>query len=181
MNSLVIFIKLVGGTLIIIGSILYGLLIGARLDKRYEEYEGLRLVLTNLFRNQSYAKDTFPDLFGRIAQIIREGKMWNSYVANETEQLGRILPQTPFLQGWNNYVESISVYLKLGEGIRQQLIRLGISLQGFDGAAMELQILATQDILQEEIEAQRKQLKEKKKISMCCSLMVGVFTVIILI
>jgi len=58
---------------------------------------------------------------------------------------------------------------------------LGISLQGFDGAAMELQILATQDILQEEIEAQRKQLKEKKKISMCCSLMVGVFTVIILI
>jgi len=66
MNSLVIFIKLVGGTLIIIGSILYGSLMGARLDKRYEEYEGLRLVLTNLFRNQSYAKDTFPDLFGRI-------------------------------------------------------------------------------------------------------------------
>lgn len=181
MNEMGILFKFVGALCVLTGSMLFGLYIGQRLEKKNEEYEGLLLVLKNLLRNQSYLKQSFPEIFLRSAHNLGKNNSTPTVILEETKHLGQVLLKQGFDPAWTTYVEHLTERLKLNDNIKHSLVQTGIVLQGMDEEGIVMQITQTMEILQEEILRQRGELKEKKKVGLSCSIMVGLFAVIILI
>lgn len=181
MNELGIFLKIMGTVCVMSGSIMFGLYMGQRLDKNNEEYEGLLLVLKHLLRNQSYLKQSFPEIFLQCARSLEKNNSTPTFIMEETNHLGQVLPKQGFDVAWTTYIERLTYRLKLNDNIKHSLVQTGIALQGMDEEGIVLQITQTMEILQEEILRQRGELKEKKKVGLSCCIMVGLFAVIILI
>ncbi len=181
MNEWYVLIRILGALCVLGGFFLLGIYFCRGLDKQYEEYESLKLVLTNLLRNQHFLRQSFPELFADSALCLEKSNDGCSMVGTETKILGERLPQVAFDEAWDDYVQQLSQGMKMGEGLKNQLFRLGNSLQTMDKEGIELQIYGALELLQEEIRCQRKALKEKKKVSISCCVMVGLFAVILLI
>ena len=181
MNEIYVFIKIFGAILILGGSFLTGINWGQKLEHNYLEYEGIKLVLNHLLRNQNYLRQSFPEVFLECADCLKQSNGAESVVEKETKHLGECLPEVTFDAAWNTYVQRLAVNLKMNENLKNQLRHTGTLLQGMDEEGITLQINHTMEILQEEILHKRNEIREKKKIGLSCSIMVGLFAVIILI
>ena len=181
MNEIFWIIKLLGVGCVLFGSTFLGLAFGRRMEFIYEEYEGLRFVLLNLFRNQNYLRLSFPELFIQTAERLKRENSINTCIEIETRKLGERLPKMEFEEAWRIYLEALTKSLKLNENLKNQLKNTGGYLQGMDAEGIEIQISLTLEILQEELNRQRKEIGEKKKIALSCCIMVGLFAIIVLI
>lgn len=181
MDEITIVTKILGCVCVLAGCFLCGQNMCLGYEHKYNEYEGLKLVLQTLLRNQNYLRQPFPELFKECGEHLDRSNQSPSFVARETKTLGMNIPVTAFETAWEEYVLNLSGNLKLGEGLKHQLLRMGTVLQGMDKDGLEGCIRATLELLQEDICYQRSELRNKKKVSMACCMMVGILTVILLL
>lgn len=175
MNEWELVVKAFGVILILGGCLFYGITLNNEWEKNYEEYESLRQVLLILARNQAYIKEPITII---LKDSFRENE---SFVGEESVRFAESLLEIPFLKAWDSYIYHMQAEIGFDEKLKNQLLRLGIALQGIDAEGMQLQIRACLEVLDEVLVKKRGELEGKKKIGMSCCMMVGLFTVIIFI
>lgn len=181
MNSYIFLLRVLGVLCVLGASLLCGLMFCIRYEHKYDEYEGLKHILLKILRNQEYLNRSFPELFTEGASELEKNMYKGAVMIHSTQVLGKSIPDIPFETAWRQYIDEISLHLKMNEELRNQLMRLGSALQEMDKEGICFQIQTSLDYLQEVLNESRRALKDKKKVSMACSFMVGMFTVILLI
>ncbi len=181
MDNVILFVRGIGALCVLGASCLFGISLCNRYENKYDEYEGIKQILLKILRNQEYLNRPFPELFKEAAAQLEKSMHAGKILIRETKILGEIIPEVPFEKAWSQYIECICGNMKMKEELKNQLLRLGSILQEMDKEGICVQMQSVLDYLQEDLDEKRRTLKDKKKVSMACSFMVGMFAVILLI